>query len=383
VDETIFVSAKFCMEAKPVDQKDSTLFTPEWNIDNVRRKLAGYVQQRGKILRSEKSKESALDSQRKTSVRQLTAKLCSDSARYTKNLQAQLRAALPKGSYEGVVDRLRKEFSDELEHETGIIATHIERTFRGAISNINTAGSWGAEVAKIKEQADISFAEQKAKSIKRLLTFFERFRYTDLDQAIRDSGLEETERQRLESQLRKMASDFEKGTKDIQAQESVIKIPGISIQIATNGIQALAQGFKQLIITNAPLAIGLLLVIPILGVLGPLLMRIPYVNIALPIIGLIYGASILTLFYSNFKTAMQKALYQAKEKTINENDPEKIAVRIGETLEGNATNLLNKISQLLESKLAPIDAETRRVIEDLTRDLKKFDDAIREVRQLI
>jgi hypothetical protein len=282
-----------------------------------------------------------------------------------------------------VIDNLKEEFSKEIEHEKDQIANHIERSFRGAISNIGSAGAWGIEVAKIQEQADMTFFEQKARSSKRLLSFFERFRSSAIDQAIRDSGLAEIERSRLDSQLKTFADGYRRLSSDSSIHGSVINIPSISIQVATNGLQAVIQGFKGLMISNLPLAIGLLLVIPVLGFLWPLLSRIPYVNILLPIIVIVYGAGIIGMFYSHFKSAMQRALHQAKEKTINENSPDKIAMRIGELLENDSADFLKKVAEQLANKLAPVDNETRLVIENLTHDLKKFDESIRDVRQLI
>lgn len=183
--------------------------------------------------------------------------------------------------------------------------------------------------------------------------------------------------------MKSMADEYRRLTLDSSVQESIVKIPSISIQAGGNILMALVQGFKQLLITNAPVAIGLLLVVPILGLLWPLLKWIPYINMIVPTVVIVYVISLLAVFYGQFKNAMHRTLSQAREKTLAENASEKMTQRAGENLEKDAGEFVKKVCQLLDNKLAPVDGQTRRVLDDLSHDLRKFEDAIRDLKQLI
>lgn len=382
-DQTIFTSAKSCMDAKPVPEEAVRYFTEEWNVDNVRRNLANHVQAQGDILRKGKDKESALDSQRRAQVRQLAEKLCGDSARYARSLREKINASMPKGSQEELLQLMKEEMTKEVERETDRMTNQIDRLVSRGVPLIDSAKNWSQETAKLKQEAELQYLDLKRQSANRIIAILERFKQTRIDPAVRDAGLREEERKRLDQEIKRHTDEFTRMMGDTSTPPKIVQIPMIALNAAKNVMQGIVKGFKQLFITNFPLAIGLVLVAPIVMGASWLLKWIPGVNKVVPIIIGIWAVSLLGVFWSQFQHAIKQSLYQAREKMLEENSRAQIADRITKDFESCITSLLEKLAGSLQTRLAPLDESARNVLEILKQDLDRLEDSIREVQQLI
>lgn len=382
VDETIFTSAKSCIEATEVPEKDTRFFTDEWNVDNVRRSLAHQVQARGQILRTQKAKESALDAQRRAQVRALAEKLCADSIRYAKNLRGRVRDTAPKGEQEEVLQLFNDDLRKELERETERITAQIDRLFSKSIPLID-AGEWAPKCAGLKQQVETLYIEQRNESTLKLIAWFQRFRQARIEPIIKSSGLREVDRKRLDIELKLQSEEFQNQNRVTRPPQEIVSIPNVGFDFAKNLLQGAFKGFKQLILTNAPFAIGLLIAIPVIGSFSFILNKIPYIRVIVPILIAVYTITLIGVFWGQFQSAIKLSLYQAKEKTLQENTSAKINDRINKDLEASVCAFVSKVTQSIETRLVHLDSETRDVFETLSQDLDKLEEAIREVRNLI
>ncbi|MCB1087820.1 MAG: dynamin family protein [Verrucomicrobiae bacterium] len=382
-DEAIFTSAKACAEAIEVPEKESRFFTEEWNVDNVRRSLAYQVQAKGQVLKTQKAKESTLDSQRRAQVRSLAEKLCNESIRYAKNLRARLQETLPKGEQEEILQLFQDDLQKELERETERITAQIDRQFSKAIPLIDSAKDWAPKCASLKQELELVYLEQRKQSASKLVTWFDRFKQTRIEPIIKSSGLKEVERKRLDLELKRHSDEFLRLSGLSLTPPEIISIPNVAFDFGKNFLQATVKGFKQLITTNAPLAIGLLIAFPILASFFWLLKEIPYISLIMLIVVGLYAISLVGVFWSQFQNAIKLSLYQAREKTLQANTGAKIAERIERDLHGSVSSLVSRLSEGINTRLAPLDSDTRDVFDSLAQDLEKLEEAIREVRHHI
>jgi predicted GTPase len=382
-DETIFTSAKYCIQTIEVPENESRFFTDEWNVDNVRRSLANQVQAKGQILRTQKAKESALDGQRRAQVRSLAEKLCSDSIRYAKNIRGQIQSTVPRGEQEEVLQLLKEDLSKELERENERITARIDRLFCTAIPLIDEAKDWAPKCAALKDEVEVLYLDQRKQSAVKLVAWFERFKLARLEPIIKSSGLKETERKRLELEFKRHSDEFLRQSGATLMPPEIVSIPNVAFGFAKNLIQGVVKGFKQLILANAPLAIGLLVAIPIIGSFRWILNRVPYINEIVPIVVGVYALSLIGIFWGQFQNAIKLSLFEAKNKTLQANTNTKIAERIEKDLDESVSAFVSQITQSVDTRLASLDSETRDVLESLTQDLEKLEEAIREVRNLI
>jgi len=382
-DETIFTSAKSCIEAIEVPEKEAKFFTDEWNVDNVRRSLAHQVQAKGQILRTQKAKESALDAQRRGQVRSLAEKLCADSNRYAKNLRGRLQDTLPRGEQEEVLQRFEEDLRRELERETERVTVQIDHQFSKAIPLIDSAKDWSSKCAALKEDLELRYIEQRKQSATKLVSWFDRFKQTRIEPIIKTSGLKEAERKRLELELKRQSDEFLRQSGATLTPPEIVSIPSVAFDFGKNFFHAVVKGFKQLIFTNAPLAIVLLVALPIIGSFSWILKWIPGLDKIGPILIGVYVITLIGVFWSQFQNAIRLSLYQAKEKTLQANTNAMIADRIEKDLDKSVSAFVSQVTQSIDTRLAPLDSETRDVLESLSQDLEKLEEAIRDVRSLI
>jgi len=382
-DQTIFTSAKSCMDAKPVPETVLRYFTEEWNVDNVRRNLANHVRTQGDILRKNKDKESALDSQRREQVRSLAEKLCADSMRYANSLREKINAAMPKGEQDELIQLMKDEMDKEIERETDRMTNQIDRLLSRGVPLIDSAKDWGLQTAKLKQDTELQYLTLKRESANRILTILDRFKQSRIDTAVKDAGLKEADRKRLDQEIRRHIEEFTRMMRDSSQPPKIVEIPAIALNAAKNMTQALIKGFKQLLISNLPLAIGLILVAPILMAASWVLKWFPDLQKVVPFLICIWAVGVVGVFWSQFQYAIKQSLYQAREKMLAENNRDQIAKRILQDFESSITGLVLKIADNLQTRLAPLDEKTRNVMEILIQDLERLDDSVREVRQLI
>jgi hypothetical protein len=382
-DETIFTSAKSCIQTIEVPEDKSRFFTDEWNVDNVRRSLANQVQAQGPILRTQKAKESALDAQRRAQVRSLAEKLCADSIRYAKSIRCQIQGTVPRGEQEEVLHLFKEDLSKELERENERITARIDRLFCTAIPLIDEAKDWAPKCAALKDEVEALYLEQRKQSAVKLVAWFERFKLAHFEPIIKSSGLKETERKRLGLELKRQSEELLRQIGATLTPPEIVAIPNVAFGFAKNLIQGVVKGFKQLILANAPLAIGLLVAIPIIGSFRWILNHVPYISTIVTIVVGVYSLTLIGIFWGQFQNAIKLSLFEAKNKTLQANTNSKIAERVKKDLDESFSAFVSQTTQSVDKRLASLDSETRDVLESLTQDVEKLEEAVREVRNLI
>jgi Dynamin family len=387
VDQTIFTSSRACMDARPVPEGIKRDFTDEWNVDNIRRIMATHVQTKGDILRREKDKESNLDSQRRAQVRQLTEKLCKESEHYSLSLRTKITAALPPpdSQVELILDQLKEDLNKEVERETARIASQVDRVFGRQISLISNAANWGKESSKVKQEAENQYLDTKRQSVERIISAFERLKQLNLDSISREKGLREVERKRLDQNIKKYLQEFRQAANDVSHPPEIIIIPNVVLNAAANFFQAIIGGFKQLIVTNMPLAL-FLLGFGVLLTSFPFILKflnfLPGVSIIVPLAWAVFACVLFGIFYSQFQQAIKLSLVQAVNKTLELNHNAQISDRISTDFGRYVGPFYENLSKALEV-LRPLDEKTKDVLERMNGDLEQLDDSIVELRQII
>jgi len=114
-----------------------------------------------------------------------------------------------------------------------------------------------------------------------------------------------------------------------------------------------------------------------------LLRWIPFVNtIAMVGVGIAL-LSIGGIIVSQASSAMEKTKTDARNKTLAENSHAKLVQRVDADLGEPFRALLDKIARTLVDQLAPIDDQTRDVLESLKGSLDKLEESTYEIKSLL
>lgn len=381
VDETVFVSAKSCVEAKEVPKDASRHFTEQWNVDNVRRSLASRVRPAGGVI-SRRTEESELDTQRRTKVRQFAEQLCSAASQYATNVRQRIDDYRPEGAHNELIDEMATEIGRDLETQIDKLAGSIEKHFNDRISAIGPSDDWVGQRDLAKTQSLAEYGQHKQRSVKQLVTAVDRFKTGRLDSLIKSSGLKRDAQSRLDRDFKRMLEDFSRDATDtaLRGDSDLIVTPSAGAALVTNFMVAAKNVFWTVLRKYG--FYGIIAFI-IYSTVWWLLRWLPYVD-TIATVGL--GIAVLSVFgiiASQASQAMEKTKTDARNKTLAENTHSKLVQRVDVDLGEPVRALLLKISRLLEDQLAPIDDQTREVLDSLTGSLDKLEEAAYDIKGLL
>lgn len=381
VDETVFVSAKSCVEAREVPKDAARYYTEQWNVDNVRRSLASRVRPSGGVI-SRKTEESELDTQRRTKVRSFAEQLCTAANQYANNVRNRIDEYRPEGAHDELLDEMRADLGRDLDSHIERLAGSIEKHFNDKISAIGSQDDWVGQRDQAKDQSLAEYGQHKTRAVKQLTQALDRFKSGRLDSLIKDTGLKRDAQSRIDRDFKRMLDDFSRDAADVglRGDSELIVTPSAGAVMVTNFMVAAKNVFWTVLRKYGFWAIVAGIVY---STVWWLLRWIPFVNtIAMVGVGIAL-LSIGGIIVSQASSAMEKTKTDARNKTLAENSHAKLVQRVDADLGEPFRALLDKIARTLVDQLAPIDDQTRDVLESLKGSLDKLEESTYEIKSLL
>ena len=381
VDETIFVSAKACSDAKEVPKEEARHFTDQWNVDNVRRSLASRVRPSGGVI-TRKTEESEIDTQRRAKVRQLAEQLCSAATQYAGNVRHRIDEYRPECAHTELLEEMKADVGRDLESQIDRLATSLEKHFNDKISAIGAQDDWRLQRDQAKEQTLVEYSQHKQRAVKQLLTAIERFKSGRLDPLIKSSGLKRDIQGRLDRDFKRLVDDFcrEAGGPALRGEREVIVTPSAGAEMVANYVAAL-QGVAIALIQKYWLwfVVGGI----VYSSVWWLLRWIPGIHAILAALLAVAMVGIVGTVLGFASRAMQKTKIDARNKTLAENSHAKLVQRVDGDLGEPLRKLLDALARLTEDQLAPIDDQTRDVLDSLKASLDRLEEATYDIKSLL
>ncbi len=380
-DDTVFVSAKSCVEAREVPKDASRHFTDQWNVDNVRRGLASRVRPAGGVI-SRKTEESELDTQRRTKVRQFAEQLCSSATQYAANVRHRIDEYRPEGAHNDLLDEMKTDVGKDLEAQIDKLAGSIEKHFNDRISAIGPSDDWVGQRDQAKEQSLAEYGQHKQRAVKQLVTAVERFKTGRLDSLIKSTGLKRDAQGRLDRDFKRLLDDFARDATSmgLRGDAGLIVTPSAGAALVTNFMVAAKNVFWAVLRKYG--FYGIIIGI-VYSTVWWLLRWIPYLNTIATLGVGVAALSIIGIIVSQASQAMEKTKTDARNKTLAENTHSKLVQRVDVDLGEPVRELLERIARLLEDQLAPIDDQTREVLDSLKASLDKLEESTYEIKSLL
>ncbi|HQL61698.1 MAG TPA: dynamin family protein [bacterium] len=391
VDEnrTIFVSARNYHLSQEVPESAKHYSTPQWNIDNLRRSMSSYVSAKSNILRSGKTEESCLERRRREGVLNECCKLTQKFGALKPQLLRVMDTMRPKEAYEEQLNEDIEQLKDKVVSEYERIIDRLDQIISDSISAIPVNGKLTAEFSNIQEAVSKELQQQisdqmqsklKRQMDKTLIRHLERY-FED------ETPLDDHGKKRINEKVRDLCDDLLEGLCKPGDMKPFNPPQGVT-DLTKNITSALISGMKQLMITNFPMFIGLVLAVPLGGFLLKALTWIPFVgdkikNVIWPfflIFLVVWGLTVTTLFWNQFKNAMEKTCLQVKEKARKTNRRADIRGRIMPGIESRIQDfhhdlledLRDGLQKVVDSSTGMLD-EMADLIKDVDTDLKTID----------
>ncbi len=384
LDGTVFVSAKACIDATEVPPEEARHFTEQWNVDNVRRSLAIRVRPGGGVI-VKKTEESELDTQRRAKVRQLAEQLCANSVQYSNNVRRRIEEYLPEGTHSELYAEMRDDVERELETQIDKLANLVDRHFNQKISTLISHDSFAAERDSARDEALLQYKEARDRAVKQIVTKIERFKTARLEPVIKATGLKREAQGRLDREFKRLLDDFTRSRSETDdGSAKIIAVPSAGAEMMTNFLAALKDAFWDVLKRYAIASIAAAIFLPIVwGILRwiPFIGR--YANFIVAGILAIALLGVAGIIFSRANQAMAKTRNDAKNKTLSYNAHGKIVERIGEDLGDPLKKLVADVQHLLDEHLAPIDDQTRDVLDSLKGALDTLEDKTHDIKSLI
>ena len=385
VDGTVFVSAKSCMEATEVPADIARHYTEQWNVDNVRRSLASRVRPGGGVI-VKRSEESELDTQRHAKVRQLAEQLCGSANQYANNVRLRISEYLPEGTHSELHAEMQDDVQRELDVQIDKLANLVDRHFNQKVSALTSHDSFTADRDQAKDAALVEYKAARDRTVKQLLTKLERFKSSRLDPAIKATGLKREAQGRLDREYKRLLDDFSRGLAGVDdtSASKIIEVPSAGSEMVANALTALKDAFIDVLRRYALPAIAAAIVIP---AVWWILSWIPLVNkyanlIMLAILGVAF-LGIAGIVVSRAMQAVAKTRNDARNKTLAYNAHAKLVQRINADIGEPLAKLLADVQRLLNEQLAPIDDQTRDVLDSLKTALDTLEDKTHDIKSLL
>jgi len=352
-----------------------------WNVDNVRRSLASRVRPAGGVI-TRRTEESELDTQRRTKVRQLAEQLCSAATQYAGNVRQRIDDYLPEGAHKDLLEEMTADIGRNLDSQIDRLAASIEKHFNDRISAIGPTDDWVGLRDQAKEQSLAEYGQHKQRALKQIVTSVERFKTGRLDDLIKSSGLKRDAQSRLDREFKRALDDFARdaAAPDRSGSSDVIATPNAGAAMVTNFMVALKNVFWTVLRKYG--FYGIIAVI-VYSTVWWLLKWIPFLNIIAAVGVGVAVLSVIGIILSQASQAMEKTKIDARNKTLAENTHAKLHERVEADLGEPVHGLLQKISRLLEDQLAPIDDQTRDVLDSLKASLDTLEESTYDIKSLL
>ncbi len=362
-----FVSARNYRAQQPVADDLKHHITEDWNIDNVRNTLSGYVSDKVSVLQSTRSERSDLDTNRERLVIKSSRELRSIYDQLNAMLKDELERSRPKAGYEEDLDESFERLRDDLLKEYDRIVDRIASRAEDGIGTVSTTGKWNQALHEI--QNDIK--SQTALVVRESLP--ERLRRT-LDRGVLrsvsrylndDAPLEPAKAKRLQQQVSELADDL---IEDLTRPSDVspFVVPQGVTDWSKNMAAALFDGLKSLFTTNLPVALG---IVAAIFVVPALLQPVTWVLRFVPGLGdvagrlvlglqvVAVGAGLLTLItvsWGQVKRAREMTALQVKEKARKQNRRADIQGRIVPNVEARLKQFESDVLEAMSEQISPL-----------------------------
>ena len=383
LDRVIFVSAKNYIDDIELSDSVQDIFTQDWNIDNVRKALSSFVTDNKKILESQREKDSPFDKGRKESVLSHGRELVSKFNGLERDLTETMDDLRPKDEYEETLYEAIEKIRDYIDREFDRIVDRIEQVVSDGISTISVSDKYNVAFSRIKQDIDSSMQDQLSGDLKnRLKRQCERSLQRPLFSEIEATPLGDKKIRRLKEDIKEQTDDFLEHLTQPPQDDIFIQPTGLP-DMAKNIVSGIIAGFRDLFITNAPLALVIIAVILLWGPINYLLSRISWFEgktlFIFIIGGIIIIISVLGIFWSRFKAAKEKTTMQVKEKARKENRPADIRNRINEHKSKEVDDYYKNLKETVQDTLRPTMDNSDSMFIDLTDLLQKLRENIRSL----
>ncbi|MDP3481009.1 MAG: dynamin family protein, partial [Desulfoprunum sp.] len=313
-DKTIFVSSKNYHEEIPVPSDLAYQVTEYWNIDNLRRALSSYIEDKYSIL-SKKPEESNLDRDKK----ELVVKRCHDLSYKFSGLESIIKKEIekltPENEFETLLASEKEKIEAEMEKEFDRIVDRLDDLISSGISAIPLNGKWNDGLSNIGKKVSNQYKSLIEDRLKdRIKKIVEKSLVRGIESYIeKETPTTQSEKKRINKELLTISEVFISQLNDSQHGSKIFFAPSGISDAALNITAALMAGIKDLFITNLPLAIGLIIAWPMLGIIAWLFPKVG---------GILFGVLIITMitiFLGRYKEALEKTCLEVKEKARDNN----------------------------------------------------------------
>lgn len=371
-DKCIFVSSKNYNEEVLVPTDLAYQVTEYWNIDNLRRALSSYIEDKYSIL-SKKSEESSLDRDK----RELVVKRCHDLSYKFSGLESILKRELKKLTPENEFDALlaseKEKIETEIEKELDRIVDRLDDLISLGISAIPLNGKWNEGLLNIEKNISNQYKFLIDDRLKdRTRKFVEKSLIRGIESYIeKETPITQSEKKRIKKDLISLTEVFISELSDSQHATKIFFAPSGISDATLNLAGALIAGMKDLLITNLPLAVVLIVAWPILS----------FIAWNAPMIGVIlFGVltvTMITIFWGRYKESLKKTCLEVKEKARDNNRRTNIRNRISPIITEKIIDFFNRISDSVgvivrkkENDMENMFSDINNLLYDIAKNLK-------------
>jgi len=376
LDQVLFVSTKNYLDGVDLSNSVQDVFTMDWNIDNVRKALSSFVTDNRKILETQRAEDSPLDKGRKESVLSQGRQLISNFNTLENDLTKTMDDLRPKDEYEETLYESCEKMRDNINREFDRVVDRIEQIVSDGIASISATEKYSLVFSRIKQEIDTLVQGQLSGDLKdRLKRECERNLHRPLFRSIEDMPLGDKQFHRLKEDIKEETNDFLEHLTKLP-HGGIFKQPTGVSDMAINFVASLAAGFKDLLISNAPLAVVLVVVVSACPVIFKFLPN----RIGLFVIVFVLLA-IFGIFWSRIVSAKEKTVMQVKEKARKQNRTADIKNRINEHKTQEVDNYYSELKQIIQRVLRPTKDNSDSMFSDLTDLLQKLRRKIRSIEK--
>jgi hypothetical protein len=394
VDRTLFVSAKNYFDQVAVPESDVREVTAEWNVDNVRRALSAFVEEKRGILKSVQTQAGFLDANRTMSTIAECQRLETAFDGRRKVVLGCIKELHPEGTFDEVLQDSQEHLANALDTDFERIVARLDGIISQGIAAIPPSGRWSQALATIREEVTTTLKNQLSDNFRnRVKNTLDRQVERPLLEYLKDHAPID------DRTLRGMERDID--TRCNEFFGAVSREPGNVFQVPTgvtefggNLIAGLIGGFRDLFITNLPLLAVLLFILiagmfiwPSVAWLVPASFKW-VIHLVMVAGAVAYGLTLLGVFWSRFKHVRERTCADIKEKARKQNRREDLESRLTATVSGEVEKLTKNLSELYDDRVKRLLGveedmfiEVERHLEDLGQAVKSISSEARRIKR--